>query len=422
MIIPALLTGDINASVGQAFGYGLLWALIGSLTGTLLAAPPTAPADQVSPRARAAGSAVLAALKPLGLVLLVTTAIGTAVWIVEVATDGSTRGTRSLPIALVDTDAVRRRPRRPHARARLARRLRAPRARAGGAEPAAAGRGARRRASPTRATYRLFDYRDGVSAIVFLLMLVLLVGLPVCGALLAGFTVARERAASTPVLAAAWGALVGPVWAIALALLNALLQDTLFGHAQGESVFGIVLVLGALVGALGGYLAAGAIRSDASRRGRRRTGYVRPQAPDAEPDEAAEREAEHDRHPELAAAAVVARRCRGPPVSSSGSAVSADSAVAVGRRRRDDLAGHLEVDRGVELLGLEVVARVAGGERDVVGARLGVEMRRWSRRRPRRRAGPRRAARRSVLLAVGLGLLAVEDVLRAQRVVDLRAS
>ena len=103
MIIPALLTGDINASVGQAFGYGLLWALIGSLAGTVLAAPPTAPADQVSPRARAAGSAILAALKPLGLVLLVTTAIGTAVWIVEVATDGSTRGTRSLPIALIDT-------------------------------------------------------------------------------------------------------------------------------------------------------------------------------------------------------------------------------------------------------------------------------------------------------------------------------
>ena len=113
------------------------------------------------------------------------------------------------------------------------------------------------------ATYRLFDYRDGVSAIVFLLMLVLLVGLPLCGALLAGFTVARERAASTPLLAAAWGALVGPVWAITLALISALLQDTLFGHAQGESVFGIVLVLGALVGALGGYLAAGAIRSDA---------------------------------------------------------------------------------------------------------------------------------------------------------------
>ena len=114
------------------------------------------------------------------------------------------------------------------------------------------------------ATYRLFDYRDGASAVVFLLMLVLLVALPLSGALLAGFTVARERAAASPALGAAWGALVGPVWAIALALVNALLQDTLYGHAQGESVFGIVLVFGALVGALGGYLAAGANGSGAS--------------------------------------------------------------------------------------------------------------------------------------------------------------
>ena len=88
---------------------------------------------------------------------------------------------------------------------------------------------------------------------------------PLSAALFAGFTVARERAAASPALGAAWGALVGPVWAITLALLNALLQDTLFGHAQGESVFGIVLVLGALVGALGGYLAPATAR-DALRR------------------------------------------------------------------------------------------------------------------------------------------------------------
>ena len=93
-------------------------------------------------------------------------------------------------------------------------------------------------------------------------MLVLLVGLPVCGALFGGFTVARERRATSPALAAAWGALVGPVWAITLALVNALLQDTLYGHAQGESVFGIVLVFGSLVGAAGGYLAAGPNRAD----------------------------------------------------------------------------------------------------------------------------------------------------------------
>jgi hypothetical protein len=261
MIIPALLTGDINASVGQAFGYGLLWGLVGSVCGTVLAAPPAAPADGVDPRVRTAGSAIVTALRPLGLALLVTTAIGTAVWLVDVATDGDTRGSRSLPIALVDTAlyaadhgvhtfelgtlaAFERRSLDP---AVLSLPLPAN-------EPAKVGAGDQ--------TFRLFGYRHGASAIVFLLMLVLLIAIPLGAAVLAGFAVARERAAASPVLGAAWGALVGPVWAIALALLNALLQDTLFGHAQGESVFGIVLVLGALVGALGGYLAAGAARRE----------------------------------------------------------------------------------------------------------------------------------------------------------------
>jgi hypothetical protein len=264
MIIPALLTGDINASIGQSFGYGLLWALIGSLTGTVLAAPPTAPADQISPRARAAGSAVLGALRPLGFVLLVTTAIGTAVWIVDVATDESTRGSRSLPIALVDTTlyavdhgvhsfelgtlaAFERRQLRPEVLS-----LPLPADKPGEI------------VGTTSDPLRLFSYRDGASAIVFLLMLVVLIGIPVTAALYAGFVVARERAAASPALGAAWGALVGPVWAIALAIVNGLLQDTLFGHAQGESVFGIVLVFGALIGALGGFLAARASATPAT--------------------------------------------------------------------------------------------------------------------------------------------------------------
>jgi hypothetical protein len=222
----------------------------------VLAAPPNVQADKVPARGRVLAGAALTALRPLGLALLVTTVIGTAIWIVDVAADGDTRGSRSLPIALVDTAlyavdhgvhsfelgtlaAFERRSLEP---AVLSLPLPAddPEEILGtSAEP-----------------FRLFAYRDGTSAIVFLLMLVVLIGIPVAAALFAGFAVARERAASSPVLGAAWGALVGPVWAIVLAIVNALLQDTLFGHAQGESVFGIVLVLGALIGALGGFLAA----------------------------------------------------------------------------------------------------------------------------------------------------------------------
>jgi hypothetical protein len=252
MIVPALLTGDLNASVGQAFGYGLLWALVGSLAGTVLAAPPTLEHE----RGRTIGRIALTALKPLGLALIVTTALGTALWIVNVATDSDTRGSRSLPIALVDTAlyavdhgvhtfelgslaAFERRALQPEV---LALPLPAE-------DP-------QEIIGTTSETFRLFAYRDGVSAVVFLLMLVLLIGIPLAAALYAGFLVARERDVTVPLLGAAWGALVGPVWAIVLALVNALLQDTLYGHAQGESVFGIVLVFGALIGAAGGFLAA----------------------------------------------------------------------------------------------------------------------------------------------------------------------
>ena len=255
MIIPALLTGDLNASVGQAFGYGLLWALVGSLAGTVLAAPPTVESDRVPARGRAIGGAAATALKPLGLALVITTVLGTAIWIVNVATDGETRGSRSLPIALIDTTlyavdhgvhsfelgtlaAFERRSLQPEV---LALPLPA-------AEPGEIGAGS--------STFRLFAYRDGVSAVVFLLMLIVLIGIPLVAALYAGFLVAREREATSPALGAAWGALVGPAWAIVLAIVNGLLQDTLYGHAQGESVFGTVLVLGAVIGAAGGFLAA----------------------------------------------------------------------------------------------------------------------------------------------------------------------
>jgi zinc-ribbon domain len=264
MIIPALLTGDIDADVGQTFTYALFWGLIGALTGTVLAAPPEPGAINVPGRGRAVIAAVLTALRPLGLALLVTTVLGTALWIVDVAADGDARGSRSLPIALVDTTlyavdhgvhsfelgtlaAFERRQLRPEVLS-----LPLPADKPGEI------------IGTTSDPLRLFSYRDGASAIVFLLMLVVLIGITVTSALYAGFVVARDRAAASPALGAAWGALVGPVWAIALAIVNGLLQDTLFGHAQGESVFGIVLVFGALIGALGGFLAARASATPAA--------------------------------------------------------------------------------------------------------------------------------------------------------------
>ena len=190
--------------------------------------------------------------------------LGTALWIVDVAADGDARGSRSLPIALVDTTLY------------ASTTASTPSSSARSPRSSAANCGPRCSRLPlpadkpgeivgtTSDPLRLFSYRDGASAIVFLLMLVVLIGIPLTAALYAGFVVARERAAASPALGAAWGALVGPVWAIALAIVNGLLQDTLFGHAQGESVFGIVLVFGALIGALGGFLAARASATPAA--------------------------------------------------------------------------------------------------------------------------------------------------------------
>ena len=229
MIIPALLTGDLNAAVGQAFGYGLLWGLVGALTGTVLAAPPTGAERRVPARGRTFAGAALTALRPLGLALLVTTALGTAIWIVNVATDGDTRGSRSLPIALVDT-ALYAVDHGVHTfelgtLAAFERRALEP---AGAGAPAPRG-GPRARSSATAARRSASSpTATALSAVVFLLMLVVLIGIPLTAALYAGFLVARERAAARPLLGAAWGALVGPVWAIVLAILN--------GAAPGHAV------------------------------------------------------------------------------------------------------------------------------------------------------------------------------------------
>ena len=212
-----------------------------------------------SPRAIALGAA-WTALKPLGLALIVTAAIGTALWLVQVATVEQSRGSRSLPIALVG---------RPFGADNGIHAFQlgtlAAFDRGGGLTPPdlslpLPAQDPEEILRQAGASYTIFGYREGTGTLVFPPMLVVLVAIPVGGALLAGFLVARERAAGEPLKAAAWGAIVGPVWAIATGILGGLVQDTLYGHAQGESVFGLVLVGGALIGALGGFLAAQAER------------------------------------------------------------------------------------------------------------------------------------------------------------------
>ena len=269
MLIPSLLTGDIDADTGQVFGYSLLWGVLGSVSGTFAVSPEGreragAVHSRLPESARIALGAAWTALKPLGLALIVTAAIGTALWLVQVATVEQSRGSRSLPIALVDSALFGA----DHGIHAFQLGTLAAFDRGGGLTPAdlslpLPAQDPEEILRQAGASYTIFGYREGTGTLVFLLMLVVLVAIPVGGALLAGFLVARERAAGEPLKAAAWGAIVGPVWAIATGILGGLVQDTLYGHAQGESVFGLVLVGGALIGALGGFLAAQAERAPA---------------------------------------------------------------------------------------------------------------------------------------------------------------
>jgi hypothetical protein len=85
-----------------------------------------------------------------------------------------------------------------------------------------------------------------------LIVLMALLGL---GAIYAGFAAARATGAQTLALSAAWGALTGPTWAIGMAILTALAGGLFHGDADGGSVFGVFLLGGAALGAVGGALA-----------------------------------------------------------------------------------------------------------------------------------------------------------------------
>jgi hypothetical protein len=106
----------------------------------------------------------------------------------------------------------------------------------------------------------LFDYSGTMPTLLFLLVLVVLIGVPALLALQAGFNVVRRVGESRPDRAAAWGALVGPVWSLAMVLLTTLARKEVVGNPTGDSVFLAFLLGGAALGALGGLLAAGGYR------------------------------------------------------------------------------------------------------------------------------------------------------------------
>ena len=256
---------NVSPSAGSAFALGLLWGVVGGALGAATALPLEGATEgrRVPAPVRRVLTASTATLRPLGALLIACSALGLVGWIVQVGADvDEVRAGRSTATALVEESLF---------------------VGEHGVHLAALASGARFTADASGALglpfpvdqasdvpgrdggLRVFSYTDAMPAYVFLPALVLLFALLILAALYAGFAAARAVGAGTPVLGAAWGAVTGPAWAIAMSILISLAGGLFHGDADGGSVFGLFLLLGALLGAGGGVLAVNDAREPAAR-------------------------------------------------------------------------------------------------------------------------------------------------------------
>jgi hypothetical protein len=270
MLAFAVLGGDsdvtnVSPSAGSAFGLGLLWGAVGGALGAATALPLEGAAEGRRAPAvlRRSLTASLATLRPLGGLLIACSALGLVGWIVQVGAEvDSVRAGRSTATALIEESLF---------------------VGEHGVHLAALGAGARFTADAPGALglpfpvaqagdvpgrdggLRVFSYTDAMPAYVFLPALIVLIALLILAALYAGFAAARSVDAATEPLGAAWGAITGPAWAVAMSILVSLAGGLFHGDADGGSVFGLFLLLGALLGAGGGVLAVNDAREPAAR-------------------------------------------------------------------------------------------------------------------------------------------------------------
>lgn len=264
MLLIAILAGEegiVSPSLGSALVLGVLWGSVGGALGIRARVGPAGgPGHPWLERARPAVPVARALLGPLAALVAACALLGSAVWIVQAAQGvGSAGASRPAAVGEAAAFVVEN----GLAFAELGAGVRFE-------DPGLLG--ALGMAFPVERVaavtgdgdgYRLFDLREGMPAYVFVVVLVVLVALPLGLALMAGFAAAAARSATSPALGAAWGALVGPAWALTLVIVAGLVQRPLHGEPDSESLFSIVLLLGALVGAAGGLLAARAAASAA---------------------------------------------------------------------------------------------------------------------------------------------------------------
>lgn len=258
MLIPALASGEVSeageASVGGAILLGALWGAIGGLLAVrlLTRGEHGRPSSGWLARLRPAVATVRATLMPLVLVLAFLALVGAGTWVTQVMVGDPAAGLqRSTAVAVSEsvlyagehgvhllelgagvqfqgTDELEARTESPL--------------------PVADG-------EALEDDFRLFTYRSAMPVWLFITAILVLTAAAALGTLLAGFSVARVRAARDAAVAAAWGALVGPIWAVAMGILDIAVGKDLLGRAQPDSVFAVLLLGGTILGALGGLLA-----------------------------------------------------------------------------------------------------------------------------------------------------------------------
>jgi hypothetical protein len=254
-----LIDGELKFSAGSVFLLSLVWGALGGVLGMLFAFYDAAePMPSLLPPGPARyAAAAWSALRPLLLALLAVGVLGTAVWVVQVIRDDNYHDfpPRSTAIAVGEQIAYAG----DHAIDILPL--------GAGADEWFAGYPAipidqsqyfdlpSEPAADSPSTYNLFDFSDTMPAYLFVPMLVALIAIPALLALYAGFAVARRMGESRPDRAAAWGALVGPLWSISMVLLATLARKNIVGNPTGDSVFIAFLLGGAVLGAVGGLLA-----------------------------------------------------------------------------------------------------------------------------------------------------------------------
>lgn len=257
---------DLNVSVSATFLLSLCAGAIGGATGALVAPGGPTIGDLTLPKpVREYLGLASAILKPLGILLVAASLLGALVWSIQSIRDvADARGDRGVGTAIVDSFAfggdlgVRNVGLGTLATFKLT----------GLAENVSTPLpvetdGEKISELAEHGKFNLFDYKNVMHVFTFIVLLLVLVSLPILLSLYAGFLVGRDRDGGDPRFRVAWGALVGPVWALTIVVLNALSEDIAFGHLLGDSVFALVLIGGAILGAAGALIAGQA--SDAGK-------------------------------------------------------------------------------------------------------------------------------------------------------------